>query len=249
MHAYSTVTAFVLAGALACASPALEAAVIWDLNNLSTPTSGTYGNVRTFLGSDSQTETRVSAFAQISTATTQLETAYLGAYGGGLGITNRGEGTGGSNSHTMDNRGRLEFMLFAFENAIIPTSITLTPYSDPNNNNYKDTDFSVWIGTVADHTTATLAGMLIGSLDTTFTRLPNSLSTTTSTRTVTNFNPNNYSGNVLIIASLIVNNDPKYDYVKVKEVKGVVVHVPTPAGAGLFLVGLAGALWGRRRTA
>lgn len=233
------------AGVMAFATPAWSAPVIFDIDGGNSALSGPMGNARPFIGSDGQTDLRVTAFAAVSNAA--LATAYLGHYGGGLGITNSGEGTGGSNTHTMDNRGKLEFMLFAFENAIIPTSITLTPYGDPNNSSRKDSDFSAWVGTVADYSTATLAGLTLANLDTNFTRLQDNYTSSTGTRTVTNFNPNNYSGNILIIASLVVNNDSRYDYVKVKEVQGELVYVPAPAGLGLFVIGLAGALAGRSR--
>jgi hypothetical protein len=168
-----------LAGWIASATPSGAAPVIFDIDGGSSPLSGDMGNVRTFTGNDGETELQVRAFSRISAAV-QLADAYLGYYGGGLGITNSGEGTGGSNSHTMDNRGRLEFMLFAFESAIIPTSITLTPYSDPKNNNLKDSDFSAWVGTVANYSTATLAGLTLAQLNTNFTRLQDSLQDNTT---------------------------------------------------------------------
>ena len=71
-------------------------------------------------------------------------TAYLGSYGGGLGVTDGSEGSGGNNTHTVDNIGRDNYVLFEFsEIGGRRLGLPRATWSD-------DSDLTVWIGTLTD---------------------------------------------------------------------------------------------------
>ena len=93
---------------------------------------GANGNVRSFTQGDVSVD--VSAFRRKSGGT--WDTAYLGAYSGGLGVTNRGEST---SYHRVDNGGSVEYLLFEFDQDVTLNKAFL---------NYvgQDSDISVWIG-------------------------------------------------------------------------------------------------------
>ncbi|MFX5157722.1 hypothetical protein ABTC76_20145, partial [Acinetobacter baumannii] len=74
---------------------------------------GPDGNIRTY--SSGGISVKASAFSRVDGANGAWSTAWLGAYGGGLGVTDKGEGSGGSDTHTVDNMGgRDNYVVFAF---------------------------------------------------------------------------------------------------------------------------------------
>ena len=104
-----------------------QAAFSWNFDG-NDSLSGSAGNTKTFAGSGTPApapSVTASAWASTGTGST-LQTAYLGAYNGGLGVTNRSEGTGGSNSHTLDNSGSIDSILFNFgSNSVSLSSISV----------------------------------------------------------------------------------------------------------------------------
>ena len=98
----------------------------------STPLDGPDGNVRSFTAGDVSVD--VSAFRRKSSGA--WDTAYLGAYSGGLGVTNRGEST---SYHRVDNGGSVEYLLFEFDRDVTVDRAFLDYV------NY-DSDISIWIG-------------------------------------------------------------------------------------------------------
>ncbi|NEQ41559.1 MAG: hypothetical protein F6K40_37345, partial [Okeania sp. SIO3I5] len=96
-------------------------------------TTGNYGNVRTF--TENGVSVDVSAFSSNKSGG-DWRTAYLGAYGGGLGVTNRNESGSG---HRVDNGGSNDYILFEFEEEVIVDRAFLD-YVDG------DSDITVWIG-------------------------------------------------------------------------------------------------------
>src|SRR6185295_10376400 len=60
---------------------------------------GTDGNIRTF--SAGGVSVKASAFSRSTGGV--WSTAFLGSYGGGLGVTDVLDGTGANNAHTVDN--------------------------------------------------------------------------------------------------------------------------------------------------
>ncbi|MGK7941648.1 MAG: SdrD B-like domain-containing protein, partial [Crocosphaera sp.] len=95
-------------------------------------TTGHYGNVRTFTQNGVSVD--VSAFS--FNAHEGWKTAYLGAYGGGLGVTNRNES---GSLHRVDNAGSVDYILFEFDEEVTVDRALLS-YID------YDSDISVWIG-------------------------------------------------------------------------------------------------------
>jgi hypothetical protein len=69
------------------------------------------------------------------------QSSYLGIYSGGLGVTNSGEGSGGSGTHTTDNLGSFDRVVFSFSTAVILDKVKLTAYGDT------DLTTSYWTGT------------------------------------------------------------------------------------------------------
>ncbi|MBM3883512.1 MAG: DUF2341 domain-containing protein, partial [Verrucomicrobia bacterium] len=101
--------------------------------------SGTPGNVRTFTVGN--VSVRASAFSR-SKSDGSWATAYLGRYSGGLGVTDTSE-SGSSNSHTVDNIGRDNFVLFEFSQPIIVDRVYLGYVAT-------DSDLTAWIGNFND---------------------------------------------------------------------------------------------------
>ncbi|MEQ9481687.1 SdrD B-like domain-containing protein, partial [Coleofasciculus sp. F4-SAH-05] len=92
---------------------------------------GSNGNVRSFTQDGVSVD--VSAFSQNYGT---WKNAYLGAYGGGLGVTNRDEGT---SSHRVDNSGSTDYILFEFDRDVTVDKAFLDYVG-------YDSDMSIWIG-------------------------------------------------------------------------------------------------------
>ncbi|MEO0984325.1 MAG: SdrD B-like domain-containing protein [Cyanobacteria bacterium J06639_14] len=92
---------------------------------------GNDGNVRTFTADGVSVD--VSAF---SSYYGHFEKAYLGAYGGGLGVTNRYEW---SNEHRVDNSTDIDYILFEFDQDVTVDRAFLDYVG-------YDSDISIWIG-------------------------------------------------------------------------------------------------------
>ncbi|NEP83343.1 MAG: hypothetical protein F6K39_37540, partial [Okeania sp. SIO3B3] len=96
-------------------------------------TTGSYGNVRTFTQNGVSVD--VSAFSSNKSGG-NWKTAYLGAYGGGLGVTNRNEGGSG---HRVDNGGSNDYILLEFDREVVVDRAFLDYVSG-------DSDITAWIG-------------------------------------------------------------------------------------------------------
>lgn len=94
---------------------------------------GYNGNVRQFTQDGVSVE--VSAFSS-SKYGGDFQTAYLGAYGGGLGVTNRYES---GHDHRVDNYGSIDYLLFEFDQDVVVDKAFLD-YVEC------DSDISIWIG-------------------------------------------------------------------------------------------------------
>ena len=107
--------------------------------NGNTATYGTAGNIRTVtVGGISA---KASGFSRDRT-TGAWAAAYLGSYGGGVGVTDSSEGNGDGDLHTVDNLGgRDNYVVFEFNQPIVLNSIDLGYVVG-------DSDLTVWIGTV-----------------------------------------------------------------------------------------------------
>lgn len=112
---------------VAAAAPAHAATVINLTGNSSS--SGTFGNERTFSGTSGGQTITVRATGWTIDGDT-VTSAYLGAFGNGLGVTNRSEGNGSGSEHTIDNGGQNDFVVFQFDRAVSLLSAGLSTYGD-----------------------------------------------------------------------------------------------------------------------
>jgi hypothetical protein len=103
---------------------------------------GTDGNVRTYTAGG--ISVHVSAFSRDNGHNGAWSQAWLGSYGGGLGVTDSSEGSGSNNTHTVDNMGgRDNYVLFEFDQNVVVDSAFLGYVVN-------DSDMQVWIGTRSD---------------------------------------------------------------------------------------------------
>ena len=153
-----------------------------------TATSGTFGNILTV--SSGSIAAKVSAFSRDSAG--KWETAYLGRFGGGLGVTDRSEGTGSGNAHTVDNLTRNNYVLFEFSQAVTVDNAFLGYVAG-------DSDIKIWIGNAnnAFNSHYTLSDAFLTGLGFTEVNLGAG-----STRTA-DFNAANNTGNILVISAAV----------------------------------------------
>ncbi len=169
-----------------------------------TATDGHDGNTRTYIANG--VAVNVNAFSRDKSNGT-WETAYVGAYGGGLGVTDRSEGDGGSNKHTVDNvGGRDNFLVFRFNQDVTLDKAFLGFVSG-------DSDMQVWIGKVDGAFTngLTLSNSVLSGLG--FTEVN---TTTSSSARWADLNAGNVQGNVIVIAADTTDLSPE-DYFKLEQ--------------------------------
>ncbi|MGD1808902.1 DUF7507 domain-containing protein, partial [Dapis sp. BLCC M126] len=95
-------------------------------------TTGPAGNTRNFTQDGVSVD--VSAFSFNSHQ--GWRKAFLGAFGGGLGVTNQNEGGSG---HRVDNGGSVDYIVFEFDKSVTPDR-ALLDYIE------HDSDISIWVG-------------------------------------------------------------------------------------------------------
>ena len=163
-------------------SPGSGPPITFDFSG-SSALDGTDGNIRTFTAGG--VSVKASAFSR-DKSTGAWSTAFLGSYGGGLGVTDSSEGTAATDTHTVDNVGRDNYVLFEFSEKVVVDSAFLGYVVD-------DSDLTVWIGTMTDpfNNHQTLSDAFLASLG--FTEV--NLTDLTTTRTA-DLNAGNFSGNV-----------------------------------------------------
>ena len=111
--------------------------------------STSFGNTLNF--SDGGLTVTASAWGYTGSSATLFETAGLGQYSTGLGVSDRSEGLNpGNPSHQVDNIGPDNFVMFSFgANAVDISSINIDPFG------IYDRDVSYWVGNVAPGTNLT----------------------------------------------------------------------------------------------
>lgn len=255
--------ATMLAGAMASA-PASATAVSVDLSGNCTTScglDGSDGNARVFTFTDGlglSSRVRVTAWSASQSSSngtlSNWRTAFVGEYDNGLGVTNRSEGDGESNSsHTLDNVSGVDFLVFHFDGDVVATGADLNAYAmtaSGYSGSGKDTDASFYIGstsvafgsTINMATTSQRLSAMTHYIDTTGPGYDNYRSFNTTTE---------YQGNVLIVAASVGDymrsgggNRPdgfKLDSIRVE------YPIPTPEPAALGLFGLGFLTLGLRR--
>jgi len=171
-----------------------------DFNfNGSSGTDGTDGNVRTYTVNG--ISVNASAFSRTDAGT--WSTAFLGSYSGGLGVTDSSEGSGSGSSHTVDNYGRDNYVLFEFNQSVVVDKAYLGYVVG-------DSDMQIWIGTTntpfSNHLTLTDA--ILNGMG--FTEVN---ATTLTTARWAELNAGGFVGNTLIIAANTTQSD---DYFKIQ---------------------------------
>jgi hypothetical protein len=171
----------------------------------SSATSGQPGNTRLFTLPEVSVKT--SGFSR-DKSTGAWESAYLGRYSGGLGVTDSSEGSGANNSHTVDNIGRNNYVLFEFSKSVMIDQAFLGYVVG-------DSDLRVWIGNVPTPFASkiTLSDPLLNSFAFTEPNLTDS-----SDPRWADLNAGNVSGNILVIAALPEDDTPE-DRFKIAKLK------------------------------
>lgn len=168
-------------------------------------TTGTNGNSRTFtVGGFS---VKATAFSRKNT-NNAWETAYLGAYSPGLGVTDRGE-NGSDPSHKVDNVGdRKDYVLFEFNQDVVVNRIFLDSVTT-------DSDITVWVGSGTDpyNNHLTLSDALLAS----FGPSEDNNATNGNARWA-DINAGQKVGNVLVVAASTNDASPE-DYFKLGDME------------------------------
>jgi len=160
-----------------------------------TGVSGAYGNMRTY--TNNGVSVNVTAFSR-DKASGAFATAYLGAYGGGLGVTDRSE-SGSGDTHTVDNLGgRDNYVMFTFNQTVTLDSAYLGYVVG-------DSDIQVWIGNFAGafNTPLSLSSSVLSSMG--FTEIN---ATGSTGARLADLNAGQYAGNVIIIAADSTDGSP-----------------------------------------
>ncbi|WP_168215728.1 SdrD B-like domain-containing protein [Roseimaritima ulvae] len=187
--------------ALALPGGTVGSAITFDFGG-SSSTDGSDGNTRSY--SAGGVDVDVRAFSR-DKSNGNWAPAYLGSYGGGLGVTDSSEGSGGSNMHTVDNVGRDNYVLFEYSEQVVVDAAYLGYVVD-------DSDLTIWIG----NSTVPLTGLsdaVLTSLGFTEVNLTNS-----SSARWADLNAGEVAGNVLVIAAKTDDATPE-DRFKIEHIK------------------------------
>jgi PEP-CTERM motif len=252
-----TLTKFITAAAsatLAFASPALAATTITMTGG--SATGGAAGNILSFTSADSQIKVQASAFSFVGGV---LQTAYLGAYGSGLGVTNSLEGDGSLGaSHTVDNYQAtstgFDFILLVFNKAVNLSDATLSPFQVAAT--AADNDAFRSYGNLANAFQNTPVAVSLANAQTIANNASGAnVAGNLNTGNVTALNAANSYGNVWAIGAARASYnaiDSNADGFKLKVITAQAQAVPEPATWTMMIggIGVAGmSLRRRRRTA
>jgi serine-aspartate repeat-containing protein C/D/E len=170
----------------------------------SSATDGTDGNTRTYTDALTGVSVTASALSQTK-GTNSWQDAWLGAYSGGLGVTDSSEGSGSGNTHTVDNVGRNNYVVLQFSQNVKLDQAYLGYVVN-------DSDMQVWIGNWATPVTSVNASSVLSSMS--FSEVN---TTTLSSARWADLNAGGVTGNVVIIAADTTDTSPE-DYFKVDKV-------------------------------
>ncbi len=127
----------------------------WTFDSQQDVYSGVKG---TPVGTPAVTATPTGWANSVGSANVLLETAYIGSYSGGMGVTDADE-TGTAPNHAVDNSGRVDSILFTFSESVNLTSFNAGYV-------YTDSDFTVmaYVGDDGAANNTNIAGMQYGQL-------------------------------------------------------------------------------------
>ncbi len=183
------------------------------------PGSGSYGNILTF--ASGTVNVKASAFSR-RRSDGLWQTAYLGAFSSGLGVTDRAEGNGDNDRHKVDNIDRLNYVLFEFDQDVVIDAAYLDSIG-------ADSDISVWIGSSTDpyNDHLTLSDALLTGFG---SREDND--TTSSSPRWADINSISKVGNVLVVAASTSDTSPE-DAFKIRKIKA---GCPSPNRANVTII-------------
>jgi hypothetical protein len=197
-------------GLLGCGDgPAPCVAKSFTLNQ--NQSTGSTGNVRTFTTGGSSV--KVMAFSR-DKSNGNWAKAFGGAFGtAGLGVTDSSE-NGSGNTHTVDNNGRNNYLVFVFDQPVVATTAAIGYVSG-------DSDAEVWVGTIpgAYGSSLMLSDAILNGLGSPETSMGGS-----SARTFT-FNSGGVAGNVVVIAA---KTNESNDYFKLASLSTACAPPPPP---------------------
>lgn len=214
-----------LLAAMSIAAASVPAsAEVFNFLGSNTNTSNTYGNVRTFVGSDG-TKVEVSAYSLNDS--NALNKAFVGQYNPyGLGVTNNFGffGIGGDNDHAIDNSGWTDYVVLQFDKVMTVSQIALTIFGD------SDLNWAVGMTNTAFDGTLSLSNLSI------FGTLNNSNSNAGNPRAINGA----ASGNLFLVgaANFGRGSDGSNDSFKLKGLTATAA-VPEPATWGMMIGGFA----------
>lgn len=232
---------------LALATAAAPASAADFLLNLTSTGkgSGAYRDY-TFQLDGKTVNARATAWSVATDSSGRIYDANLGVWTEGLGVTNDAEGSGGGNTHTIDNQNGYDFVLLQFSTDVLLSKITTSPFQIGND---KDSDATVAWGDVT-----TAWNQSLGLNNKSYAALTNLFDgstmlaggSTTSTRSVTGSNASNLW---LVGAAVTGAPDKTIDGFKLTNVT-VSSAVPEPATWMMMIGGFAmvGAAVRRRKS-
>lgn len=228
--------ALVSAALISVSIPTVASAALVNFNLTgSTPTNGAVGNVRTFTAGSGSSAVNVQVSAWTATKTGSgsnssysISKAYLGAYSHGLGVT-----TGSRDSHTVDNQGSFDFLVFHFDQVVEAEKATFFQYD------YSDSDASINVGNIAGAFDANLNFANWAALTAAFGSEFTASSSGSATR---NINSANETGNLLFVGASFTldNNRGQYSYDGFKLTSltvNTLPAVPEPATWAMMIAG------------
>jgi PEP-CTERM motif len=207
------------------------------------------GAIRSYTSTtDASLKVQASAFCFCAS----IQTATLGSYSSGLGITDSAE-DGSLNTHTVDNQSGFDFILLVFNKAVNLSTAVLSPFAVGANNTTADNDAFVNYGTLANA----------------FQNVPVAVSLANAQSIANGANGKNVAGNLAAGNSTALNSPNAYSNVwvigaarsgyntidgnvdgfKLKSIDAVAA-VPEPATWGMMIggMGIAGMALRRRRS-
>ncbi|MEM9825510.1 MAG: hypothetical protein AAF958_02915, partial [Planctomycetota bacterium] len=178
-----------------------ETQVLWLDGN--SPLDGPDGNIRDYFVAD----VSITARAYSKDDSGVYDPAYLGAFSGGLGVTDTSEGDGTSGTHRVDNLHRENFVVFTFSEPVVVDSAFLDSV-------VHDSDLSVWLGTVGDplSVAANLGDSVLDSL------ISETNNTAIGSARWADFNAAGAQANVLVLAASLADDTPD-DRFKISKLK------------------------------
>jgi hypothetical protein len=234
MKALSSIAIASAAAAGLCLAAPAAASVTISFAGGNSALNGTAGNIRSFTSNG--VTVQASAFDYYGST---LQRSFLGWYSSGLGVTDPGE-NGQNNSHTIDNSGRLDFVILVFNQAVNIQSAVLTPFS---------------LGGTPDNDARVSYATLLGA----FTPNPTAIPLNSSVWSLLNSNSWNVSGNngagyltslnslgdygnVWLIGASSPNPDNRYDAFKLTSITvNTPQGVPEPATWAMMIIGFGAA--------